>query len=57
MFDKIKFLLAILWGILIFAIAVSVEIAWLGFLIGSVLGVILMLIFFPTGFFYCHLIS
>ncbi|ATB69054.1 hypothetical protein SJPD1_0942 [Sulfurospirillum diekertiae] len=50
MFDKIKFLLAILWGILIFAIAVSVEIAWLGFLIGSVLGVILMLIFFPTGF-------
>ena len=50
MLQKIKFLLAILWGILIFVTAVSVEIAWLTFLIGSVLGVILMLIFFPTGF-------
>jgi hypothetical protein len=41
----------LLWNLLVLIAAISLTIAWLVFLFGSVLGVILLLIFFPTGFF------
>jgi hypothetical protein len=41
----------ILWNMLLLIAAVSLTVAWIGFLFGSVLGVILMLIFLPSGFF------
>lgn len=49
MFKIYKFL-TFIWFVAVFIAAVSVEIAWITFLFGSVLGVILMLIFFPSGF-------
>lgn len=41
----------ILWNILVLIAAVSLTVAWIIFLFGSVLGVILLLIFLPNGFF------
>jgi len=44
------FPLRLLWNIIVIAGAVGLEIIWIGFLFGSVVGVVLMLIFFPEGF-------
>jgi len=41
----------ILWNILVLIAAVSLTVTWIVFLFGSVLGIILLLIFLPTGFF------
>lgn len=40
----------VLWNIFIVILAVWLEIVWLIFLFGSVLGVVLLLIFMPSGF-------
>jgi hypothetical protein len=37
-------------NIIIILIVISLQFAWIGFLFGSVLGVVLLLIFFPAGF-------
>jgi hypothetical protein len=41
----------LLWNLLVLIAAISLTIAWLVFLFGSVLGVVLLLIFLPNGFF------
>ena len=40
----------IIWNIVVFCLAVGLTIAWIGFLFGSVLGVVLVLIFAPDLF-------
>jgi hypothetical protein len=40
----------LLWNLAVFATAVGLTIAWLIFIFGSVLGVVLLLIFFPGAF-------
>lgn len=47
----IEFPFRLLWNLLVLIAAKSLTIAWLVFLFGSVLGVILLLIFFADGFF------
>ncbi len=48
---KIIFFLGILiWDIVVIVWTIALQIVWLGFLIGSVLWVVLMLIFLPGGF-------
>ena len=39
-----------LWNLIVIVGAISLEVLWIGFVFGSVLGVILLLIFFPEGF-------
>ncbi len=41
----------LLWNIFLFAAAIALTVAWIGFLFGSVLGVVLILIVLPGGFF------
>jgi len=41
----------LLWNLAVLAAAVGLTIAWLLFLFGSVLGVVLLLIFLPGAFF------
>ena len=47
----VEFPFRILWNALVVITAVSLTVAWIIFLFGSVLGVILLLIFLPSGFF------
>lgn len=42
----------LLWNILVCLCAVGLTIAWLGFVFGSVIGVVLLLIFMPSGFLF-----
>lgn len=39
-----------LWNSFVVILALWLQIIWLGFIFGSVIGVILLLIFFPDGF-------
>ena len=41
----------LIWNLIVVITAVSLTITWIGFIFGSVVGVVLMLIYFPTGFF------
>lgn len=43
--------IALLWGLLLAIVAVVLEVAWLGFVFGSVVGVVVLLVFMPAGFF------
>ncbi len=43
--------LAFIWNSLVLVVALWLQITWLGFLFGSVLGVVLLLIFAPAAFF------
>lgn len=49
-FTLIKDVLKIIIMIIIVIGSISLEVIWLGFLFGSVIGCVLMLIFFPEGF-------
>ena len=49
LFFRVPF--AALWNVSIMAAIAALFVAWWGFLFGSVLGVVLMLIFFRGGFF------
>ena len=40
----------VLWNLLVFIVAITLQVLWVGFLFGSVLGIILLLIFMPGGF-------
>jgi len=44
-FAPIEFLLKVAWDIIVIVAAISVTIIWIGFLFGSVLGVVLVFIF------------
>ena len=46
----IQFPFRLIWNLIVIVGAISLTIAWLGFVFGSVIGVILLLIFFPEGF-------
>ena len=40
----------LVWNFIVIVGAISLTIAWLGFVFGSVVGVVLLLIFLPQGF-------
>jgi hypothetical protein len=40
----------LVWNILVIVGSISLLVLWVGFIFGSVIGVVLMLIFFPSGF-------
>lgn len=42
--------LRLFWNVVVIVGAIALQIAWLGFVFGSVLGVIILLVFFPAGF-------
>jgi|TARA_B100001964_G_scaffold4235_1_gene4574 uncharacterized membrane protein len=42
----------LLWNIVVIIVAITLEVLWIGFVFGSVAGVILLLIFWIEGFFF-----
>jgi len=40
----------LLWNVIVIVSAVGLEIVWLCFIFGSVIGIVLLLIFMPDGF-------
>ena len=41
----------LLWNIIVLALAIWLEVIWIGFIFGSVVGVLLLLAFWLEGFF------
>ena len=44
------FPIKMVWNIVIIITAICLEVLWIGFVFGSVVGVVLLLIFMPSGF-------
>lgn len=52
LFAPIEFIIKVIWDLIVIIWAISLTISWIGFLFGSVLGVVLVLIFLGLdGFF------
>ncbi len=50
LYNSILLPFRVVWNVFIIICTVAAFISWIGFIFGSVVGVILLLIFFPTGF-------